>query len=183
MSTNTSPTTVSSQRSLANGRTKAPALMIPFMKLPLILYRLNLGWLLGRRFMCLTHVGRKSGKVYHTVLAALRIDENTREIYAVSPWSESNWFRNIQAAPALEVETAGRSGPGEIGHGRICYTPVQRSLTPEEIAAALIDFSSRYPIFSRMVALIPGWKIGTTYNEFLALARTLRGVAFLPKEE
>ena len=177
MSANTSPTTVSTQGSLAKGSTKAPALMIPFMKLPLILYRLNLGWLLGKRFMRLTHVGRKSGKVYHTVLAALRVDENTREILAVSPWSESNWFRNIQEAPALEVET------GEIGHGRIRYAPVQRSLTPEEIAFALMDFCSRYPFFSRMVARIPGWKIGTTYEEFLALARTLRGVAFLPKEE
>ncbi len=151
--------------------------MIPFMKMPLILYRLNLGWLLGKRFMRLTHVGRKSGKVYHTVLAVLRFDEQTREIFAVSPWSESSWYRNIQVTPALEVET------GDIRHGRIRYTPVQRSLTTEEIAKAFIAFREQYPIFSRMVARIPGWKIDSTYEEFLELARTLRGVAFEPKEE
>jgi len=150
--------------------------MIPFMKMPLILYRLGLGWLLGKRFMRLTHVGRKSGKVYHTVLAVLRFDEQTHEIFAVSPRSESNWYRNIQAAPALEVET------GDIRRGRIRYNPVQRSLTPEEITKAFIMFREQYPIFSRLVSRIPGWKIDSTYEEILELASTLRGVAFGPKE-
>lgn len=149
---------------------KAPAYLIPFMKMPLILYRMKLGWLLGKRFMRLTHVGRKSGRVYHTVLAVLCFDAQTREILAVSPWSESNWYRNIQAAPALEVETA-----------RFRYTPVQRSLSPEEIASAFLAFRKQYPIFSRMVARIPGWNINASYEEFLELARTLRGVAFRPK--
>ncbi len=86
-------------------------------------------------------------------------------------WSSSNWYRNLQAAPALEVETAG-----------VRYAPTQRSLSPEEIAAAFIEFRQRDPLFSRMVARIPGWKIDSTYAEFLALARTLRGVAFRPQE-
>src|SRR5512147_92872 len=104
-----------------------PAFMIPFFKMPLILYRLGLGWMLGKRFMRLTHVGRRSGKVYHSVLAVLRFDEKTHEMMAVSPWSSSNWYRNIQARPALAVET-----------GRVRYAPAQRDLSPEEIAALLI---------------------------------------------
>ncbi len=176
MSIPTSSSTVSFQVSSKTDNQKAPAFMIPLMKMPLILYRLGLGWMLGKRFMRLTHVGRKSGKVYQTVLAVLRFDEQTHEICAVSPWSESNWYRNIQAAPATEVET------GDIRHGRVRYTPVQRSLAPEEIAELFIAFRNRYPLFSRMVASIPGWKIDSTYAEFLELARTLRGVAFWPKE-
>jgi deazaflavin-dependent oxidoreductase (nitroreductase family) len=145
--------------------------MIPFFKMPLILYRLGLGRALGKRFMLLTHVGRRSGKVYRSVLAVLRFDEKTHEILAVSPWSTSNWYRNIQAAPALEVETAG-----------VRYAPVQRSLSPEEIAALFIEFRRQYPIFSRLVARIPGWNIEASYDEFLSLARTLRGVAFQPRQ-
>lgn len=45
--------------------TKAPSFMIPIFKLPLVLYRLHLGWLLGTRFMQLTHVGRRSGAALH----------------------------------------------------------------------------------------------------------------------
>lgn len=149
--------------------------MLPFMKMPLILYRLGLGWLLGKRFMMLTHVGRHSGKVHQTVLAVLRFDEQTREIFAVSPWGSSNWYRNIQAAPAREIET------GSLRFGRVRYVPTQHTLSPEEIAMLFIEFRQKYPIFSRLVARIPGWKIDSTYEEFLVLARTLRGVAFQPR--
>jgi deazaflavin-dependent oxidoreductase (nitroreductase family) len=147
-----------------------PTFMIPLFKMPLILYRFGLGWMLGKRFMLLTHVGRRSGKVYRSVLAVLRFDKNTCEILAVSPWNGSNWYRNIQTTPALEVETGG-----------VRYAPIQRTLSPEEIATLFIEFRHKHPIFSRMVARIPGWKINSSYEEFLVLARTLRGVAFQPK--
>jgi deazaflavin-dependent oxidoreductase (nitroreductase family) len=149
---------------------KPPAFISPFFKLPLVLYRLDLGWMMGKRFMVVTHVGRRSGKVYQSVLAVVGFDPKTSGIKAVSPWSSSNWFRNIQATPALEVQTAG-----------VRYVPVQRFLSPEEIASSFVEFRREHPIFSRMVARIPGWNIDSTYDEFLELARSLRGVAFEPK--
>ena len=149
---------------------KAPSFMIPIFKLPVVLYRLRLGWLLGNRFMQLSHVGRRSGKVRRTVLAVLRFDKQTKELYAVSAWKGSDWYYNIQAAPALRVES-----------GSVGFVPVQRTLSPEEITAAFIEYRRQHPIFSRMICRIPGWKWDSTYEEFLELARTLRGVAFRPK--
>jgi deazaflavin-dependent oxidoreductase (nitroreductase family) len=149
---------------------KAPALMIPIFKLPVLLYRLHLGWLLGKRFMQITHVGRRSGKVRRTILAVLRFDAKTKEIYAVSAWKGSDWYYNIQAAPALQVEI-----------GSVRYAPAQRTLSPEEITTAFMEYRQQHPIFSRMICRIPGWKWDSTYEEFLELARTLRGVAFRPK--
>ena len=111
MSSQISPSNTSAPAAPTRSNQNPPAFMIPFMKMPLILYRLGLGWMLGKRFMRLTHVGRRSGKVYQSVLAVLRFDENTHEILAVSPWSASNWYRNIQATPALEVETGHRQRP------------------------------------------------------------------------
>ena len=162
-----SPTPVSAAQTDASP--KPPAFISKFFKLPLFLYRLRLGWVFGKRFMVVTHVGRRSGKVYRSVLAVLAFDPITREIKAVSPWRTSNWFNNIQATPALEVETAG-----------VRYAPRQRFLGPEEIAAAFIELRRQRPIFSRMIARIPGWKIDSTDEEFVELARTLRGVAFEP---
>jgi deazaflavin-dependent oxidoreductase (nitroreductase family) len=172
MSARTTPTNASTAAAPTKTSQKPPAFMLPLMKMPLILYRLGLGRLLGKRFLLLTHVGRKSGKVYRSVLAVLKFDPSTGEIYAVSPWSASNWYRNIQAAPAREVET-----------GDVRYAPAQRALSPEEIAALFVTFRREHPVFSRMVARIPGWKIDSTYAEFLALARTLRGMAFQPQKE
>ena len=37
--------------------------------LPIALYRVRLGWLLGHRFLLLTHQGRKTGRILQTVLA------------------------------------------------------------------------------------------------------------------
>jgi deazaflavin-dependent oxidoreductase (nitroreductase family) len=149
---------------------KAPSFLIPIFKLPVFLYQLRLGWLFGKRFMQLTHVGRRSGKVRRTILAVLRFDDQTKEIYAVSAWKGSDWYYNIQASPALQVET-----------GFVHFVPAQRILSPDEITAAFIEYREKHPIFSRVICRIPGWKWDSTYEEFLELARTLRGVAFRPK--
>jgi deazaflavin-dependent oxidoreductase (nitroreductase family) len=170
---------MSQQRPLANNppqampgkeNEKAPSFMIPIFKLPVVLYRLRLGWLLGKRFMQITHVGRRSGKIRRTVLAVLRFDEKTQEIYAVSAWKTSDWYYNIQAHPALQVEM-----------GFIRYVPVQRTLSPEEMTTTFIEYRQKHPIFSQIICRIPGWKWDSTYEEFLELARTLHGVAFRPK--
>lgn len=149
---------------------KAPSFMVPLFKLPIFLYRIKLGGLLGNRFMQLTHIGRRSGKVRKTILAVLRYDPQTQEILAVSAWKGSDWYYNIQTTPALQVES-----------GRVKYVPQQRTLSPEEIATAFFEYCRRYPIFSRIICRIPGWKWDSTYEEFLELARTLRGVAFRPQ--
>ena len=149
---------------------KAPSFMVPIFKMPIILYQLRLGWLLGKRFMQITHVGRRSGKVRKTILALLKFDEKTKEIYAVSAWKGSDWYYNIQASPALQVET-----------GFIRYQPVQRVLSPEEITDTFMEYRKEHPIFTRIICRIPGWKADSTYEEFLELARRLHGVAFSPK--
>lgn len=151
------------------GNEKAPSLMVPLFKLPLLLYRLHLGWLLGNVFVQITHVGRHSGKVRRTILAVLRFDAATRGIYAVSAWKGSDWYHNIQASPALQVES-----------GFVRYAPAQRTLSPEEITTTFVEYRKRHPLFTRMICRIPGWKWDSTYEEFVELAQTLRGVAFKP---
>jgi deazaflavin-dependent oxidoreductase (nitroreductase family) len=161
----------SRQRNVYRENARPAAFLIPILKLPLLLYRTGLGWLLGHRFMLLTHIGRRSGKVRRTVLAVLSFDPKTREIMALSAWSASEWYKNILAAPALRVET-----------GFTRYTPIHRSLSSEEIAALFEEYRSKYPMFSRIVCRIPGWQWDSSHKEVLELAKTLRGVAFRPKE-
>lgn len=148
---------------------KAPSFMVPIFKLPIVLYQLRLGWLLGNRFMQITHIGRRSGKVRKTILAVLRFDAKTQEILAVSAWKGSDWYYNIQASPTLQVES-----------GRVHYIPQQRTLSEEEIATAFVEYCKRNSIFSRIICRIPGWKWDSSYEEFLVLAHTLHGVAFRP---
>ena len=160
------------KRNTSRENARPAAFMIPILKLPLLLYRTGLGWLFGHRFMLLTHVGRRTGKVRRTVLAVLWFDPQTRETMAISAWSASEWYKNLLASPAIQVET-------KCTH----YTPIHRSLSSEEIAALFEDYRRRHPIFTRIVCRIPGWQWDSSHEEWLELATTLRGVAFRPKED
>jgi deazaflavin-dependent oxidoreductase (nitroreductase family) len=62
------------------------------------------GWLPG--FGILTHVGRKSGKVYRTPINVFRI--STGFIIALTYSSNSEWVKNVLAAGGCQLKTGGK---------------------------------------------------------------------------
>ena len=105
----------------------AGALRLAF-RLPIYLYRLDLGWLLGHR-------EQESGLLRETLLEMILYNSATGESVVLSAWGEkSDWYRNVGATPALEVRTAGQR-----------YVPDQRFLVPEENHAVLADYRRRHP--------------------------------------
>lgn len=62
------------------------------------------GWLPG--FGILTHIGRKSGKVYRTPINVFRI--STGFIIALTYSSNSEWVKNVLAAGGCELKTWGK---------------------------------------------------------------------------
>ncbi len=62
------------------------------------------GWLPG--FGILTHVGRKSGKVYRTPVNVFRASNNF--IIALTYSSQSEWVKNVLAAGGCELQTRGK---------------------------------------------------------------------------
>lgn len=78
------------------------------MRMPLILYRLGLGWLAGAAYlMALTTRGRKSGLARHTVVEFRR---HGSKIYAVSAWADRpEWYKNIQQDPAVTLKIGNRA--------------------------------------------------------------------------
>lgn len=69
---------------------------------PVWLYDHRLGWLLGRRFLCLTHLGRRSGRTYRTVLEVVGVRDGKYFVVAGSG-AGADWFRNIRARPPVGV--------------------------------------------------------------------------------
>ena len=61
------------------------------------------GWLPG--FGILTHVGRKSGKVYDTPVNVFRAPNGF--IIALTYSSKSEWVKNVLAAGGCELQTVG----------------------------------------------------------------------------
>jgi deazaflavin-dependent oxidoreductase (nitroreductase family) len=105
------------------------------LHLPLVLYRLHLGWLLGNRFLMLTHVGRKTGTPHHTVLEVVYQNKQTGGYIIASGWREkSDWFRNIQKTPQVTVNT---------GHLQFKATAIQLSIDDAE--QVLLKYARNHP--------------------------------------
>lgn len=140
------------------------------LRLPIYLYRLNLGWIFGHRGLLLIHRGRKSGLLRETVLEVILYEPATRESVVLSAWGEkADWYRNIKATPALEVRTGGHR-----------YVPAQRFLKSEENQTVLADYGRRHPLAFRIFARVFGYPLGGTEAARREAALSLRLVAFRP---
>ena len=69
-------------------RSRPAGILRLVFRLPTYLYRYRFGWLLGHRFLLLTHRGRKTGRVHQTVLEVIAYDSATRESIVLSGWGE-----------------------------------------------------------------------------------------------
>lgn len=79
------------------------------LRLPIWLYRLHLGWLLGNRFLLLTHTGRLSGEPRQTVVEVVNHNPRTDVYYVVSGWgARADWYRNLSAHPQATIEVGAR---------------------------------------------------------------------------
>lgn len=77
-----------------------PGIAKPLLKAPAAPYAANAGWLLGHRFLLLVHRGRKSGRVYRTVLEVVAWDAASSEAPTAScstGWSRARlvWWKAL----------------------------------------------------------------------------------------
>jgi deazaflavin-dependent oxidoreductase (nitroreductase family) len=90
------------------------------------------GWLPG--FGILTHVGRKSGKVYRTPVNVFRAAKGF--IIALTYSSQCEWVKNVVAAGGCELKTRGRtyqlSGP------KVVRDPTRRFPIPVRIILRIV---------------------------------------------
>lgn len=152
-----------------------PGRLLRFLlRIPAVVYRCRAGWVFGHRFLLLTHVGRRSGRIRRTVLEVVRFDRDSLEAVVVSGWGRgADWFRNIEAAPALEVAI-----------GRRRFRPAQRILGEDEAAAVLAHYEHRNRLVRPVVRGALSRLIGQRYDGSDAgrdlLVRRLPFVAFRP---
>ena len=136
---------------------------------PRWLYHLHLGWLLGHRFLLLTHRGRRTARVYNTVLEVVRYDPAPRESVVVSGWGDrADWYLNLKEISALAIETGGER-----------YMPNQRFLTPDEVYEALRDYLCRNRWATGIVRRLFGLRFDGSDGD-QARIQDLRGIAFRP---
>lgn len=144
------------------------------LRAPRAMYRWHLGWLLGRRFLLLEHVGRATGCRHQTVLEVIGYDRSTGEALVMSGWGRaSDWFRNVEVA-----------GHATVTLGRRTVMVGARVLDTEEAAAVLADYERRNrwvrPVVRGVLSRLAGFRYEGTDEGRLALVRQLPVVRFTP---
>jgi deazaflavin-dependent oxidoreductase (nitroreductase family) len=133
-------------------------------RLPLSLYRVRLDWLLGERFLLLTHIGRKSGQPRQTVLEVVYHDTATDTYFIASGWGErSDWIRNVQKTPVVRVDV-----------GKRHFVAMAKRLTIEQAQSTLFASARHHPwVFPILARLIVGRRLKPTDDDCLSLAQSV----------
>jgi deazaflavin-dependent oxidoreductase (nitroreductase family) len=141
------------------------------LRLPILLYRLRLGWVLGERFLELTHIGRHSGFPHRTVVEAVYHDPATDTFYIASGWGgHSDWYRNVLKTPQVSV-----------GVGRRHFKSTATHLTPEEAKRVLQEYSLRHSLaFQELAVVMLGHRYETTEEAVDHLAKNVPLLALRP---
>jgi deazaflavin-dependent oxidoreductase (nitroreductase family) len=123
--------------------------------------------------MMITHVGRKTGVVRQTVVEAVNYDSKTRACQTEAFWGEqTDWYRNLQAHPALEVQIGSRR-----------YVSQQHFLSTEELLTLLQDYEHLHPRGLRLLFRHLGYPYDGSPEGLHAIAQVIRGVEFRPQEQ
>lgn len=127
-------------------------------QLPVRLHRRGWGRLLGSRVLILTHTGRVSGRSRHVALEVVDQDERGGSFLVASGFGVwAQWYRNIDAGPAVTVHHAGRR-----------FAAVARPLSPNASGWAMADCAQRRPRTAKRLMRMGGLQVdGTTEDYFL----------------
>ena len=83
-----------------------------FFRIPVYFYRSGLGWLFGKRFVLINHVGRKSGTPYQNVVEVVEREKESGNIIVVAGYGEqTQWYKNLKNQPDTTIQLGNRKVP------------------------------------------------------------------------
>lgn len=142
---------------------------------PNALYAHGLGAVLGRRFVQIGHVGRRSGRSYHSVVEVLHYDRSTGETVVIAGYGHrSDWLRNVRAAGGPELD---------LGHGP--RPAAYRMLSTDEAMTVFRDYLRRNalirPVLRPVLSALLGWRFDGSEAALRRMVEQLPMVAFRPR--
>ncbi|MGW2313691.1 nitroreductase family deazaflavin-dependent oxidoreductase [Actinomadura luteofluorescens] len=138
-------------------------------RLPIRLYRMGLGPLMGRRIMLLTHTGRVSGLPRQVVIEVVQKDE--RGYVAASGFGpRADWYRNVMASPDVTLQIGGKR--------------VQATASPiptEEGGEIMARYAPRHPAAARQLCKLMGFAVDGSAEDYRQVGHHIPFVRFVPR--
>jgi deazaflavin-dependent oxidoreductase (nitroreductase family) len=141
-------------------------------KIPILYYKLGLGWMLEKRFLLLTTTGRKSGKPRHTPLEFVHNPQD--DSYRVLPgWGgNTDWYKNLRHNPHVNVQV-----------GRRKFAAVAETAPDEEAAEFMMNASHRHPSMDKVWNRWSDKPVDGTLESYVHAARWFPSVRLKPMKE
>lgn len=138
-------------------------------RLPIRLYRMGLGPLMGRRIMLLTHTGRVSGRRRQAVIEVVQHDEDSY-VAASGFGPRADWYRNVMATPDVTIQIGGQVL-------QVTATPI----LAEEGAEIMARYAPRHPAAARQLCRIMGFAVDGSVADYREVGRRIPFVRFTPR--
>jgi deazaflavin-dependent oxidoreductase (nitroreductase family) len=124
------------------------------LRVPVYFYRWHLGLLFGKRFLLLTHTGRRTGARRQTILEVMEYRKDGPEAVVMSGFGRnSDWLRNIETTPNEEIDLGA-------AHFKACH----RFLGEEEALNVVRNYELRHRLMFPMVRWVLGQLLGWPYR-------------------
>ena len=115
-----------------------------FWRAPIFFYKVGLGGLLGKRFILLNHIGRKSGLPRQAVLEV--VDHDAQTYYIASGFGKkSHWYQNITHTPQVNIQV-----------GRKKMVAIAEELSKENALKILTSYAEAHPFALKELSRIMG---------------------------
>ena len=129
-------------------------------KIPILQYKLGLGWMIGRYVLLLTTTGRKSGRLRPTPLEYQYDREHDRYRIAAGWGGHTDWYRNLEKDPNVTVQV-----------GRRKFKTLAEKACDEEVAQYMMRVSKRHPQMDRVWNRWSDRPVDGTFESYVYAAR------------
>jgi deazaflavin-dependent oxidoreductase (nitroreductase family) len=142
-------------------------------RLPILLYKVGLGWVLGSRFLLLRHRGRKSGKERTAVLEIIHSSSEIGCYYVVSGFgTRSDWYQNILQDNHVEIQVGSKRFPAQADQ-----------LDPAEGAEVLTTYAQKHPGSLQALSKLMGYEFEFTPQGIQDFGRQIPVIQFTSRSQ
>lgn len=132
-------------------------------RLPIWFYKVGLGGLFGKRFVCLTHTGRKSGLPRQTVLEVVRYEADSGACVVAAGFGDaSDWVRNVTSDPHIVFMI-----------GRLSKMGLAEKLDAETAGRELVTYARLHPVAWRELSNFMGYRLDGSEEDTFELGRLI----------
>jgi len=139
-------------------------------RLPILLYRARLGWLLGSRFVLINHTGRRTGRQRQVVVEVVERDPETGAVTVAAGFGKrTDWYRNLLAHPKASIRLGNR-------RIEVRATP----LTAEQGAEVMVGYARRHPTAAKGLSRFMGFAVDGSVEDYRAAGREIPFLRLTP---